>query len=101
LLARTIVPAIALGIENQDKERAFHSYAQKDQDKVGVEGYHPVHVYRIPDGDRIIIASKTDMGWKVTTPCWRCGLTETANGILKDLTACKFLNIDLKKYEVS
>lgn len=85
-------PAIAFGIENDDKDQAFKGYAEKDKDRIGVEGYYAVRVHRIPDGDRIIIASKTDNGWEVTTRCWRCGMVGPP---------CEFLNIDLKKYESS
>jgi len=63
-------PAIALGVFYPDKDEAFRPQSQIES------GYHPVRLWRIPDGDRIIIASeKSESGWKVTTPCWRCQRT--------------------------
>jgi hypothetical protein len=75
-------PAVALGVFNPDQDEAFQPQAKIES------GYHPVRLWRIPDGDGIIIASeKTKSGWKITTPCWRC---QPSTGL-----PCKYANISI------
>lgn len=48
--------------------------------------YFKMKIWRLPDGDRIIIAKKKGKKWEVDIPCWRCK---------EDRQPCPFENLSL------